>query len=78
MNEKSRVPNNIFFGYGVDVVELVRCKDCEYRRHSSQGWYCGYEYDRSDPYEMTRRADDENYYCADAVRKEGKENADAV
>lgn len=49
---------------------ILRCKDCKYRRNSSQGWYCGYEYDSSDPYEMTRRADDENYYCADAERKE--------
>ena len=54
----------------VDAVEVVRCKDCAYRRSSPLGWYCGYEYDRSDPYEMTRRADDENYYCADAERKE--------
>lgn len=49
---------------------IVRCKDCKYRRNSNLGWYCGYEYDRSDPYEMTRRADDENYYCADAERRE--------
>ena len=55
-----------YFSY----TEIVRCKDCKYRRNSRQGWYCGYEYDRSDPYEMTRRADDENYYCADAERKE--------
>lgn len=52
------------------VDSVVRCKDCAHRRHSKQGWYCGYEYDRSDPYEMTRRADDENYYCADAERRE--------
>lgn len=56
----------------IDAVEVVRCKDCKHRRNSKQGWYCGYEYDRSDPYEMTRRADDENYYCADAERKENE------
>lgn len=62
----------------VDAVEVVRCKDCKYRRNSHLGWYCGYEYDRSDPYEMTRRADDENYYCADAERKEKQKDVAAV
>lgn len=62
----------------VDAVEVVRCKDCAHRRNSRRGWYCGYEYDRSDPYEMTRRADDENYYCADAERKEKQEDVAAV
>lgn len=49
---------------------VIKCKDCRYRRKYPKGWYCGYEYDCSDPYKMTRRADDENYYCADAERKE--------
>lgn len=56
-----------------DKVTVIQCKDCRYRRKYPKGWYCGYEYDRSDPYEMTRRADDEHYYCADAERKEEEE-----
>lgn len=56
---------------------IVRCKDCKYRLYAGgvekftrKEYYCGYEYDRCDPYEMTRNANDPNYYCADAERRD--------
>jgi len=56
---------------------IVTCEHCKYREHvegyarfTSAEYYCGYEYERCDPYEMTRNANDPNYFCADAKRRE--------
>ena len=50
--------------------DIIRCLNCIHRRKGSNGYYCGYEFDRCDPYEMTRRADDPEYFCADAERNQ--------
>lgn len=61
---------------GTESKPIVRCKDCKYRtarsdeRFSLKEYYCGYEFELCDPYEMTRNAHDPNYFCADAVKKE--------
>lgn len=58
---------------------IVRCKDCRYRKAVTNGrstheeYYCGFEYERCDPYEMTRNASDPNYFCADAKRRSENE-----
>lgn len=51
-----------------DVVEVVRCKECKYRyQHECYGLVC--LLDSSDPYDTSRNADDDNWYCADGERK---------
>lgn len=56
---------------------IITCEHCKYRERvegnamlTHQEYYCGYEYERCDPYEMTRNANDPNYFCADAKRRE--------
>lgn len=55
---------------------VITCEHCKYRTHRSderftlKEYYCGYEFGLCDPYEMTRNANDPNYFCADAKRKE--------
>lgn len=56
---------------------VITCEHCKYRtrvegyeRFTRSQYYCGYEYERCDPYEMTRNANDPNYFCADAIRRE--------
>lgn len=56
---------------------VITCEHCKYRervegyaRFTRAEYYCGYEYERCDPYEMTRNANDPNYFCADAKRRE--------
>lgn len=57
--------------------DIIRCKDCKYRerieasgKFTRERYYCGYEYERCDPYEMTRTASDPDYFCGDAKRRE--------
>lgn len=68
-------PISVMIGTKDEII--VRCKDCKYRLYAGgvekstrKEYYCGYEYDRCDPYEMTRNANDPNYFCGDAIRKE--------
>ena len=56
---------------------VITCEHCKYRervegyaRSTRNEYYCGYEYEHCDPYEMTRNANNPNYFCGDAVRKE--------
>lgn len=56
--------------------DVITCEHCKYRervegyaRFTRSQYYCGYEYERCDPYEMTRNANDPNYFCADAKRR---------
>lgn len=56
---------------------VITCEHCKYRvrveansRFTHEQHYCGWEYERCDPYEMTRNANDPNYFCADAKRRE--------
>lgn len=49
--------------------EIIHCKDCKYREHDERyGYMCSL--DTGDPYELGRCAEDENWYCADAERRE--------
>ena len=49
-----------------ETLDIIRCKDCKFRTQATNGYYCGYEFERCDSYEMTRNASDPNYFCADA------------
>lgn len=55
---------------------VITCEHCKYRtartdeRFTHKEYYCGYEFGLCDPYEMTRNANDPNYFCADAKRRE--------
>lgn len=63
-------------GVGIRVVkELVRCKDCMYRTVNPK-WRKGCrqlkaicELDTGDSFELARNAEDDEWYCADAVRR---------
>lgn len=49
--------------------EIIHCKYCKYREHDERyGYMCSL--DTGDPYELGRCAEDENWYCADAKRRE--------
>lgn len=59
----------------LDLVEVVRCKDCIYRRHDSKrGYMC--DMDSGDPYEQTRGVDDGEWYCADGERRKDVRESD--
>lgn len=56
------------------VGEIVRCKDCKYRkgtfhadRRMKEGGYWVYwcELDTGDPFELGRNAQDDNWFCGD-------------
>lgn len=60
-----------------DVVEVVRCKDCKHRRLNEHYGEKGYlrikamcELDTGDPFELSRCAEDDDWFCADGERKE--------
>jgi hypothetical protein len=61
----------------VDVVEVVRCKDCKHRiinEHAGEKGYLNLkamcELDSGDPFELGRCAEDDEWFCADAERRE--------
>lgn len=37
--DENRSPSKVLFTYGVDAVEVVRCKDCVYCKHFNDVWY---------------------------------------
>ena len=60
-----------------DVVEIVRCKDCKHRRvneHYGEKEYLRIkamcELDTGDPFELSRCAEDDDWFCADGERKD--------
>lgn len=60
-----------------DVVEVVRCKDCKHRRVNEHYGEKGYlrikamcELDTGDPFELSRCASDDDWFCADGERKD--------
>lgn len=55
-----------------DVQPVVRCKDCKHRRTEYRMPYC--ELDTGDPYELGRNAEDDNWFCADGARMDGRED----
>lgn len=55
----------------VDVVEVVRCKDCKYSCKDGNGRSCeGYWYELSE-YDVTVKDDD---FCSYGARKDGDED----
>ena len=66
----------------IEAVPVVRCKDCrhrimtEYAAKYDPEYYC--ELDTDDIYELGRKADDPNWFCADgqgSTENGGKDNA---
>lgn len=61
-----------------DVVEVVRCKDCKHRKLNEHYGEKGYlrikamcVLDTGDPFELSRCAEDDDWFCADGERKDG-------
>ena len=51
----------------VDVVEVVRCKDCEYAKEYKNILFCCY-------YPRAPKSVSSNDYCSYGIRKDGEEN----
>lgn len=65
-----------------DVVEVVRCRDCKHRRVNEHYGEKGYlrikamcELDTGDPFELSRNAEYDDWFCADGERKDGGQDA---
>ena len=60
----------------MESIELVRCGECKHRIKTEQAgmydpeYYC--EIDTGDIYELGRKADKPNWFCADGERKEAQ------
>lgn len=66
----------------VDVVEVVRCRDCKHRIVNEHFGKRGYiqlkamcELDTGDPFELGRNAEEDDWFCADGERKDGGQDA---
>ena len=58
-----------------DVVEVVRCKDCKYRKeYGERSYWC--ELDTGDPFELGRRAEKDDWFCKDGERRKDAEEID--
>lgn len=60
-----------------NVVEVVKCKDCKHRIVNEHYGEKGYmklkaicDKDTGDPFELGRNAEDDEWFCADAERRE--------
>ena len=60
-----------------ELTEVVRCKDCKYRRVNEHYGEKGYmklkamcDLDTGDPFELGRYAENDDWYCADGERRE--------
>lgn len=69
--------NEICF-HAEKVTGLVRCKDCKYRIVNEHYGEKGYlplkaecDLDTGDPFSLGRRAEEDDWFCADGERKEG-------
>ena len=54
----------------VDAVPVVRCKDCKFRDVTGPYPVCGL--DSADPCELTRNADEDDWFCADGERRDSE------
>ena len=58
----------------VDAIEIIKCKDCKHRilnkLYPNRGfkYYC--DLDTGDPWELGRIAENDDWFCADAERRE--------
>lgn len=50
---------------GTEWAQIVRCKDC---KHRTEEFTC--DLDSWDPFESSRNADDDDWFCADGEPKE--------
>ena len=66
--DEGRVPSKAFFAYGVDAVEVVRCKDCIHAKEMTQ-YGCG-ECVRQ--CEKLKIVTSPNWFCAEGRRKDGR------
>ena len=79
--EEGRFPSKVFFAYGVDAVEVVRCKDCRWWDAKEDGYkgYChaakhGY-YSRN--WEIgIYRLYGPDFFCADGERQGEEDDCD--
>ena len=56
-------------GKEVEFIKPVFCKDCKHREYDEDfGYMC--EYDTGDPYCTGRNAEDDEWFCADAERRQ--------
>lgn len=70
MNRISKIPKT-------DAVQVVRCRDCKHRKVNEHFGEKGYLkiraiclLDTGDPFELGRRADLDDWFCADGEHKE--------
>lgn len=63
--------------------EIIRCKDCKYRKVNEHYGEKGYmnlkaicELDTGDIFQLGRYAEEDDWFCADAERREGDADAD--
>ena len=64
----------------ITITDLIRCKDCKYRKVNEHYGEKGYmnlkaicELDTGDIYQLGRYAEEDDWFCADAERREGDE-----
>ena len=62
---------------------IIRCKDCKYRKVNEHYGEKGYsklkaicELDTGDIFQLGRYAEEDDWFCADAERREGDADAD--
>jgi len=63
--------------------EIIRCRDCKYRKVNEHYGEKGYmnlkaicELDTGDIFQLGRYAEEDDWFCADAERREGDADAD--
>lgn len=68
---------NEYVGKKLDLVEVVRCKDCKYRVVNEHYGKKGYlpikamcDLDTADPFSLGRCAEEDYWFCADGERRE--------
>ena len=68
-DEKRAIITDLVNGIpAVDAVPVVRCKDCKFR--DVTGPYPVCRLDSADPWEQTRNADVDDWFCAEGERRE--------
>lgn len=57
----------------IDVQPVVRCKDCRHRYLDKKyGFRC--DLDTGDPFEESRSAENDDWFCADGIKMNGEQN----
>lgn len=66
--DEGRFPSRVFFAYGVDAVEVVRCKGC--RWWNTEGYGPEFDSDKFGWCDHNQFDTAEDWYCADGERRE--------